>query len=556
MAYTDTGTTVKYGYAIAPSGGYDAAGNVKSVTDSVTGTWSYTYDPLNRLQTAFSATTNSSSQYGGKYGCWAYDPFGNRTAEYYQSSACPTPETSVPTTADKITYNTNNQVVSVSQAAPPTNLSGSFQYDPAGDVLNDVTNSYLYDAEGRLCAVKSLTAMTGYIYGADGTRVAKGTITSWSCNLATNGFALESSYVLGLGGEQVSEITGSGAWKHTNIFAGGKLIATYNGTGVPGTYFDLNDWLGTKRAEYGASNGCLSTFFSLPYGDGLPPSPSGTCPTDATEQHFTGKERDTESGNDYFDARYYASTMGRFMSPDWSAKVSPVPYATMGDPQSLNLYSYVRNNPLSRADADGHCDWCQKFANWARGDGFVTNMNLRATNETVRPHDTVSAAPATGNSTPQTASKPKGLTIGVGISGNVDVGVGVAGAEANGGYYKVASANTNGQVQVSDAASGGAVTYAGSHTAGAPDQSATSPLVAGAYAGVGLSGLIANTPTTGDLSGPFAVTQINIPLVSVQIFNDTSGDWGMSFTIGPSTPTASVFNMTTTTRVDCEIGCN
>ena len=39
----------------------------------------------------------------------------------------------------------------------------------------------------------------------------------------------------------------------------------------------------------------------------------------------TGKERDTESGNDYFGARYYASSMGRFLSPDWSAKVEPGP---------------------------------------------------------------------------------------------------------------------------------------------------------------------------------------------------------------------------------------
>jgi RHS repeat-associated protein len=68
----------------------------------------------------------------------------------------------------------------------------------------------------------------------------------------------------------------------------------------------------------------------------------------------TGKERDAESGNDYFGARYYASTMGRWMSPDWSAKSSPVPYATFGDPQSLNLYQYVRNNPLTNRDADGH----------------------------------------------------------------------------------------------------------------------------------------------------------------------------------------------------------
>jgi len=72
---------------------------------------------------------------------------------------------------------------------------------------------------------------------------------------------------------------------------------------------------------------------------------------------FTGKERDTESGNDYFGARYYASSMGRFMSPDWSAKVMPVPYAKLDDPQSLNLYAYVGNNPLIRFDKDGHaCD--------------------------------------------------------------------------------------------------------------------------------------------------------------------------------------------------------
>ena len=73
-----------------------------------------------------------------------------------------------------------------------------------------------------------------------------------------------------------------------------------------------------------------------------------------SRSRYTGKERDAESGNDYFGARYYASTMGRFMSPDWSAKEEPVPYATMNDPQSLNLYAYVRNNPLRGVDPDGH----------------------------------------------------------------------------------------------------------------------------------------------------------------------------------------------------------
>lgn len=69
---------------------------------------------------------------------------------------------------------------------------------------------------------------------------------------------------------------------------------------------------------------------------------------------FTGKERDTESGLDNFGARYDASSLGRFMTPDWAAKATAVPYAVFGNPQSLNLYSYVLNNPLRHIDADGH----------------------------------------------------------------------------------------------------------------------------------------------------------------------------------------------------------
>jgi RHS repeat-associated protein len=79
---------------------------------------------------------------------------------------------------------------------------------------------------------------------------------------------------------------------------------------------------------------------------------------DHVRSRCTGKERDNESGLDYFGARYYGSNMGRFMSPDWAAKAMPVPYAKLGDPQSLNLYAYVGNNPLSRADADGHTANC------------------------------------------------------------------------------------------------------------------------------------------------------------------------------------------------------
>jgi RHS repeat-associated protein len=69
---------------------------------------------------------------------------------------------------------------------------------------------------------------------------------------------------------------------------------------------------------------------------------------------YTGKDRDAETGLDYFGARYYSSNFGRFMTPDWAATPTDVPYAQFGDPQSLNLYGYVRNNPNTGVDADGH----------------------------------------------------------------------------------------------------------------------------------------------------------------------------------------------------------
>jgi RHS repeat-associated protein len=62
-------------------------------------------------------------------------------------------------------------------------------------------------------------------------------------------------------------------------------------------------------------------------------------------------------------ARYYGSALGRFTSPDWSARPEPVPYADLADPQSLNQYVYVRNNPLSHTDADGHDDTATSVLN-------------------------------------------------------------------------------------------------------------------------------------------------------------------------------------------------
>jgi RHS repeat-associated protein len=350
------------------NGVYDGVGNLTNYTDSVMGNWGFSYDSLNRIR----AGNSSSGAYNNQHLCWAYDSFGNRTAESLQTTACPTSETSVTPTA---AYNSYNQVTSASGigAEAGYTFSSTFTYDAAGDVTNDTTNRYLYDAEGRICAVQDVKfggTISGYIYGADGARVAKGTITSWSCDPSTNGFTPISDYILGSSNEQLTELDmdpnqGVMAWQHTNVWTNDKLLATYDNDGL---HFYFNDPLGTRRAQTDYAGVLQQTCQSLPYGN------AETCGPTPTEHLFTGKERDAESGNDYFGARYYGSSMGRFMSPDWSATADPVPYARMDNPQSLNLYAYVGNDPLSLVDRDGHCYGQQKSSVWSCIGGFFRSL--------------------------------------------------------------------------------------------------------------------------------------------------------------------------------------
>ncbi len=356
-----------YSYSV-PGGGYAGNGNLTNYTDSVTGTWSLQYDNVNRLQGA-SATT--AGPYNTAVISWEYDAFGNRTKQQLLSG---TPNTEV---HDRwATYDASNRMTTSDNAAS----SGILQYDGAGNMTFDGIHQIKYDAENRVCAAFNTVTgvITQYLYDAEGHRVAKGHPTSNDtlyCPSGTADFIPDETYVVGQNGEQISELDSSGQWIHSNVNAGGQLIATYSQDGnVKNLHFNITDPLGTKRVQASALGGvdappCLN----LPFGDG--PSCVG-----ATEHFFTGKERDAESGLDYFGARYYASSMGRFMSPDWAAKAEPVPYAKLDNPQSLNLYGYVQNNPLSRRDPDGHLDCsgtnaagpgCQAIAAWNVAHGIA-----------------------------------------------------------------------------------------------------------------------------------------------------------------------------------------
>jgi RHS repeat-associated protein len=281
------------------------------------GTWTYNYDDMNRLVSGTAAAGVDAGLILG----WTYDRYGNRWAQNATGTGNAT------AVQGQLTFTGNN------------NRIDGWSYDAAGNLLYDYIHHYTYDAENRIV---TLDGQPTYIYDAEGRRVAKlgagGTVTA--------------SYVLGLGGEQLSELNGAGQWVHSNVFAGGKLLATYAGPGdtsALGYHYHLTDWLGTQRMQTNVNGNEEERCYSYPFGDGL-----NCTGSDATEHHFTSKERDAESGLDYFGARYLSSNLGRFMAPDWAAAPISAPYAQFGDPQSLNLYAYVGNNPNTGIDLDGH----------------------------------------------------------------------------------------------------------------------------------------------------------------------------------------------------------
>jgi RHS repeat-associated protein len=307
---TTNGPALTYG-AYQVTVGHASNGDVTSAQDTVNGNWTYTYDEFNRITAASSSDTSLA---------WTYDRFGNRWDQNVLAGSANQPHN---------TFNSQN------------NRADAYSYDSAGNVLNDGTNAYVYDAEGRItCTISgggTCTSTTGihYAYDADGLRVAR-----------YSGASLTNQYLYNLHSQMVTELDGSGNWMRGEVFGRGTYLATYQG-GT--TTFAHADWLGTVRYRSNLDGSKAESCTSLPFGDKL------ICTgSDPSNKHFTGQLRDSDTGLDYFGARYYASVQGRFLTPDWSATPEAVPYGHFEIPQSLNLYAMVKNNPITDVDVDGH----------------------------------------------------------------------------------------------------------------------------------------------------------------------------------------------------------
>ena len=187
---------------------------------------------------------------------------------------------------------------------------------------------------GGGAGLKLRAAGVNYTYDGDGNRVQK-----------SNG----KIYWYGAGTEILDESDASGNITDEYVFFGGKRVA-HRSVSSGSIYYYVEDFLGSSRAITTSTGALCYDADFYPYGGER--VVTNTC---AQNYKFESKERDTETGNDDFGARYYTSRLGRWLSPDWSSVPAPVPYANLTNPQTLNLYAMARDNPETSVDPDGHC---------------------------------------------------------------------------------------------------------------------------------------------------------------------------------------------------------
>jgi RHS repeat-associated protein len=298
----------------------DNNGNIRTQTITVPGMTgpyiqTYSYDELNRLTTAEETNNQISTTLPTWKQVYSYDRYGNRSL------------------ITGTTYPTQLNTITNPQVEPATNriVSAGYGYDADGNLMCDPGHPctqtpfipyFTYDAENRQKSANGSfnDGGTSYTYDGDGRRVKKAT---------SNG-----------------EIT---------VFVydvAGKTIAEYsNQVEYNGTQYLTTDTLGSTRVVTDKDGDLKSRHDYVPFGEELPGDMGGRTVArgytgESVRRMFTGYERDEESGLDYAESRYYSSIAGRYTSID----PLPIQQRPLLDPQNLNSYTYVTNNPLKYID--------------------------------------------------------------------------------------------------------------------------------------------------------------------------------------------------------------
>jgi RHS repeat-associated protein len=302
-------------------------GQITQVTDTVSGeTISYQYDVLKRLISAGSTPISGSTPTPWTQG-FQYDGFGNLTAKVLNGTT-----TSIPVNA-------------------ATNQLGNAYYDLNGNMTSGAGATLTYDESNRMIAAQEVSGGKEYYgYDASNKRVYRVTASGQ-----------EQITLYGLQGEKLGVYA---------IQAGSCTWGSYYGTGFPCvtglTALSSNVWFagklimdsGSAVAQDRLGTNRVSGARFYPYGDEI------TSTTNDREK-FATYTRDSYTGLDYADQRFYASTYDRFNTPD--------PYQASGgpsDPGSWNRYSYVGGDPVNRLDPGGTC-WITTYSSDANGNFSV-----------------------------------------------------------------------------------------------------------------------------------------------------------------------------------------
>jgi len=306
-------------------------------------TENYTYDELGRLLTA-QRGPNSNIQ--RKYS-YDYDRWGNRWAQNVTAGSGLSSSLSFDTT------NKNNRITS-------TNFSYTEGSVNAGNVTsNGASTSYTYNQESLMTAASTTLGTPSYTMDAQGRRAKK----------TVGGTTTDYFYA---GAELVAEKTGS-SWKDYIFFAGQRM-AEQTGSGASTAVYLHTDHLGSTRRCTDSSGASAGTCDYEPFGENQP----GTSCSVPTKFRFAGMEYDADTSFYHTWFREYDTTQGRWMAVD------PLP-GDGDDPQSLNRYVYVRNEPVGLLDplgltwactnaflngqpVSGGCSW--------RDDGYASHGDM------------------------------------------------------------------------------------------------------------------------------------------------------------------------------------
>ena len=274
---------------------------------------SYTYDAVNRLATA--GDNGGGTGWSENFG---YDRYGNAWLTNSGSTGDIPVQTMMPTVSTNYSTATN-QLAGISPDA-----NGN-QQSYGGYTIG-------YDAENRQITATSTSPSLSatYVYDGIGQRVMK-VIAGGATTI------------------YVHDVFGNLATEYTNGTTAAPPCTT--------CYFSW-DYLGTTRMITDGSATIQARHDHLPFGPEIPSGYSGRTSiwgvTDNLNPKFTAQERDKETAIDFFQARYHGSAQGRFLSPDPAGNF----VASVTNPQSWNMYSYVANNPLVFVDPTGMFAYC------------------------------------------------------------------------------------------------------------------------------------------------------------------------------------------------------